>query len=310
MADLPQLPERVRRKLALQWDALVETHGFTGDHLKWIETRRRKIVTGASRPPADIHSLTVRYIQDRTGPSAPVYAPADTIGVGESGLLAVERFAQLTWEYFAVWTAGPAPRSDVFTAWLVQLRAVVADEVAELWKERGDWFQRVCRVSLDEGLTPMFDQMKRSAREIEIADLAPENIPFEKVMEQAREAIEGADKLLAEGAKLRSEEPPNALTAPNEAASDGREATTLPGTSKVRRQFREPRPELLAGLESVGKQKAALALGTTTRTIDRWVGTEKLAPIGGGGRTRFRTKDLLKFLNEKKLRQVRQNKTN
>jgi hypothetical protein len=76
------------------------------------------------------------------------------------------------------------------------------------------------------------------------------------------------------------------------------------------RQFREPRPELLAGLESVGKQKAALALGTTTRTIDRWVEAEKLAPIGGGGRTRFRTKDLLKFLNQKKLRQVRQNKTN
>jgi hypothetical protein len=75
------------------------------------------------------------------------------------------------------------------------------------------------------------------------------------------------------------------------------------------RQLREPQPELLADLQSVGKQRAALALGTTTRTIDRWVKTEKLVPIGGGGRTRFRTRDLLTFLNQKKPRQPRQNET-
>ncbi len=33
MADLPRLPDGVRRKIALQWDALVEKHGFTGEHL-------------------------------------------------------------------------------------------------------------------------------------------------------------------------------------------------------------------------------------------------------------------------------------
>lgn len=91
---------------------------------------------------------------------------------------------------------------------------------------------------------------------------------------------------------------------------EGSDATALPGwPTRPSRQFREPQPELLAGLESVGKQKAALALGTTTRTIDRWIETEKLIPVGGGGRTRFKTKELLKFLNQKKLRQVRQNET-
>ena len=216
MADLPQLPERVRRKLALQWDALVEKHGFTGEHLNWPETRRREIVTEASRPPIDIHSQTVRYVQKRTGPPGPVYAHPDTVGISESGQLAMERFTQLIGYYFFLWAVEQGRRSEIFTAWLVELRSVVVDEVGQLWKERGDWFQRVCRASIATGLTPMFDQLRRTARAMEIADLEPENIPFEEIMARDREAVEGASKVReAEHDNSRSEQPPETLPARN-----------------------------------------------------------------------------------------------
>jgi transposase InsO family protein len=301
MADLPQLPERVRRKFALQWDELVEKHGFTGEHLNWPQTRRRKIVTGKMVPPSTAGDRTVHFIQQRTEPPAPVYAPVDTIGISESGLLGVERYTQVGGEYFSLWLAGPARRSDVFTAWLVELRAVVAGEVAELWKERGDWFQRVCRASLDKGLTPIFDEMKRKAREIEIADLAAENTPFEEVMERAREAIEGADKLLAERAKLRRGQPPNGPPAVSElsvqepAAGSGK-------TGKAPRRLLEPRPDLLTNPDAtLSRFRAADALGITPRTLDRWVTDGKLTRVGAGLRKRFKVKELKRVLDQRLL---------
>lgn len=217
MADLPQLPERVRRKLALQWDELVEKHGFTGEHLNWPQTRRRKIMSEAAQPPVDIHSRTVRFIQARTGPTGPVYAHMDTVGIDETKVLVVERYAQLADEYFSFWLTKPGRRSEVFTAWLVELRVVVGDEVAQLWKERGDWFQRVCRAKLDAALMPIADESRRAAREIEIKDLGPENIPFEQVMERARETIEAADNVLADAGRdrVRCEQPPHAVPESN-----------------------------------------------------------------------------------------------
>lgn len=215
MADLPQLSVRVRRKLALQWDSLVEKHGFTGEHLNWPKTRRRKIVTGAQRPPTNLSSgYSAPRGSDDSLPHGPIYESEDRVGIGESSLLAVERFAQLTGEYFFLWAAEHGRRSEIFTAWLVELRAVVADEVAQLWKERGDWFQRLCRVNLDRGLTPMFDQLRRTAREMEITDLEPENIPFDEVMARGREAIERAIKVReAEQDNARSEQTPATLPA-------------------------------------------------------------------------------------------------
>src|ERR1035441_1954442 len=88
----------------------------------------------------------------------------------------MERFTQLIGYYFFLWAVEQGRRSEIFTAWLVELRSVVVDEVGQLWKERGDWFQRVCRASIATGLTPMFDQLRRTARAMEIADLEPENI--------------------------------------------------------------------------------------------------------------------------------------
>jgi hypothetical protein len=264
-----------------------------------------------------VGSRTAHFIQKRTGPAAPAYAPADTIGISETGLLAVERLAQLVDEYFSFWTSQRGRCSDVLTAWLVELRAVVADGVAQLWKERGDWFERVCRAKLDVNLTPIVDQSRRAAREIEINDLGPENIPFEQIMAQAREAIEQSSKLLAgaQGERVQSEPvprapPPNEVVQPKhkmqDAVSDGREAST-PAPRKRTRHFREPNLELLKNQEgTLNRKNAAEALGVTERTLDRWVADKQIIPVGPGFRKRFKNKDLLRFFNKQNRGQSRQ----
>ena len=61
MADLPELPDRIRRLHALRWNELIEGRGFAGDHLKWRyspERRRGPMRLRLAPPPpcADIHS--------------------------------------------------------------------------------------------------------------------------------------------------------------------------------------------------------------------------------------------------------------
>jgi hypothetical protein len=77
-------------------------------------------------------------------------------------------------------------------------------------------------------------------------------------------------------------------------------------TSRAIRTFREPHPELLQNQEYVNRKKAAEALGTTTRTIDRWTAEGKLTAHGVGIRKAFRSKELLRLLRQKKDGQERQ----
>jgi hypothetical protein len=65
------------------------------------------------------------------------------------------------------------------------------------------------------------------------------------------------------------------------------------------RHFREPNLELLKNPEAtLNRKNAADALGVAERTLDRWTGKE-IIPVGAGSRKRFRTKDLLRLLNQK-----------
>ena len=75
------------------------------------------------------------------------------------------------------------------------------------------------------------------------------------------------------------------------------------------RLVREPNPDMLKGKDIVSRKQAAEALGVTTRTIDRFVEDRKLNPTGGWGSKRFKTQELLDFMNRKKNRQLRQKKT-
>jgi excisionase family DNA binding protein len=71
----------------------------------------------------------------------------------------------------------------------------------------------------------------------------------------------------------------------------------IPG-NKTRR-FREPNLELLKNPDAtLNRKNAAEALGVTERTLDRWITDKELIPVGPGSRKRFKTKDLLRLLNQ------------
>jgi helix-turn-helix protein len=71
-----------------------------------------------------------------------------------------------------------------------------------------------------------------------------------------------------------------------------------PRNPKPKRAF-DPNPQLLEKTETLNRAQTARALGVSTRTLDRYVKDRKLTPMGGGGRKRFKTSDVRKFINQK-----------
>jgi hypothetical protein len=69
---------------------------------------------------------------------------------------------------------------------------------------------------------------------------------------------------------------------------------------KSPRHFKEAKPELLKDKEIVSRRIAAEALGLTERTLDRRVAEGSLTPIGEGHYKRFKTRDILRILHQKK----------
>ena len=80
-----------------------------------------------------------------------------------------------------------------------------------------------------------------------------------------------------------------------------KESELAPNTPrKTKRQIREPNPELLKDAETVNRKQAAIALGVTERTLDRLVADRTLHPVGPFRSKRYKTKELLRLLNQKK----------
>lgn len=76
-------------------------------------------------------------------------------------------------------------------------------------------------------------------------------------------------------------------------------AVTAPPAPARAREPREPNPALLENRDTVNHKIAALALGISGRTLDRWIADGKLTATGPSTRKRFKSKDLLKILNQK-----------
>ena len=99
-----------------------------------------------------------------------------------------------------------------------------------------------------------------------------------------------------------------------QAAIDGLEPTNersdpenVQKPHKSNRTFREAKPELLKNPDGMsGRKNAAIALGISEKTLDRRVKDKLLTPIGTGSLIRFKNKDLIRLLNQKKFRQTGQ----
>ena len=71
--------------------------------------------------------------------------------------------------------------------------------------------------------------------------------------------------------------------------------------AKASRKIREPNPDILKNKETVNHREAAEALGIDPRTVNRWIADKILTPTHVAGRNRFKSRDLLRIINQTKL---------
>ena len=197
---LPELPPRILRLHYLRWDELKEISGFAaGDHLKWQDSPEKRTAalarvptrpsfTTCPAPAADIHarngppaiSREERAENDRIPKKrladwqatnrAQRDASLARIGVAETVELANARFKCIIEDYFSLW-AESSSRSDQFAGYLGAITELVLREVGSLWQQRGDWFERVCRQAIENGLAPLIAEWTRRARGLEMERL-------------------------------------------------------------------------------------------------------------------------------------------
>src|SRR5258707_4032747 len=130
MTQLPELSESTKRKLAIKWDDLVDSHRLTGEHLQWHEKERDRLRRVAAQS-GDVSRRRVSgeasWRDDRA---------ADAVGIKPSVAVATARFLALAMTYWCHWS----PRSgyEIFTGWLDMLRGQTLREVASVWTGRSD----------------------------------------------------------------------------------------------------------------------------------------------------------------------------
>jgi hypothetical protein len=158
MSDLPELPEPIKRKLALQWNTLLDKHGLAGEHLHWHASERERLRrVAAQMGPAP----SQRWRGIDLGEQA-----VDGVGIAASVKVAEERFGGLSAEYWRRWLSS-SDGYEVFAAWLDILRRQTSEEVASVWKGGSKavdrWYKRACGPAVEDALTTQVDNWRRRA---------------------------------------------------------------------------------------------------------------------------------------------------
>jgi hypothetical protein len=165
MTKLPLLHKSIQRKLDLQWRELTRSHGFPEEGLKLPDNRR-----------AD-GELRARDLQVSHEWAIAEKLVKNTVG------LAKMRFEQIAGEYLAIW-ASAEDASEIIAEWLVEIKAVVASELTDLWA-KSEWhpsFQSRCLTKADEELSSLVNFWKLRATRLEIQKLENPHLSFESLL--------------------------------------------------------------------------------------------------------------------------------
>jgi len=209
MEKLPELPERILRLHKLRWNELIDTHRFTGDHLKWHESRERRRQAAkpqfslAPPPPTPLGRTPSRETFYGTDGQPVPYGEwreqqmvawaarenqpdiIDTIGVAETVLLAKARFADVIGDYLALWAARANCNSDEFAQWSIGVAQLVGVEVCDLWRKgewHSSWVDRMCPKKIDEALGPPVKDWGRRASKLEMQHLENPHLSLESLL--------------------------------------------------------------------------------------------------------------------------------
>jgi hypothetical protein len=166
MADLPDLPNAIQRKLALKWSTVLDTHGLTGKHLHWHDAERNRM----ERIQAQMGTAN----RPGRGPSPGAERAVDHVGIRPSVNVAERRFKDLCHEYWGLWYSSGGGY-ETFEDWLHVLKLQVSEEVASIWKPGLEavhrWYQRACAPAVDNALDTLVTRGTRQAREQEVKRL-------------------------------------------------------------------------------------------------------------------------------------------
>ncbi len=208
MAELPKLPERILRLHSLRWNELIEKHGFTGDHLKWHESRVRRRTAARPRfslaPPPLVtegtRSETTLYGTDRQPVPHEKWLEQqmeawvrresdhdiiDSIGIAETITLAKARFSEVIIDYLNFWSASTDHNSDEFRHLSIGIAQSVGREIGDLWRKdqwHTRWFERACHKKIDEALLPLTREWECRASKLEIQGLENPHLSIESLL--------------------------------------------------------------------------------------------------------------------------------
>lgn len=210
MSELPKLPVSIQRKIDLKWEDLIESRGFTGDHLKWhaASDRRREAakppyglaapppgskttLLGSNRQPISHNSwLELRMKEWAARESDPVVI--DTIAVRETTGLAIAYFKVVVEVYLSFWES-VAGNLEEFSRWSHLIVNLVEDKVSSLWREdewHATWFDRACRPRITAEISVLRDKAVTEARGLELAHL--DGASIKAVLRRARTILDAS----------------------------------------------------------------------------------------------------------------------
>ena len=161
MADLPELSNSTKRKLALQWSTLLDTNRLAGEHLHWHERERDRLQRIAAQSPGP-------------GPDWRNERAADETGIPASVKVVEARFANLSGEYWPQWLSS-GDGYEAFVGWLEELKGRVSSEIASVWKGKSKpidcWYERACGPAVEKALAALVKDGTNRARGAEMKRL-------------------------------------------------------------------------------------------------------------------------------------------
>ncbi len=154
MIERPKLPDRIRRLHVLRWNQLIERSSFTGEHLEWHTSPKRR--RAAARPTfslippppgsgvkhygenGEVVSYQKWHQYQMEAWTARQNDPAiiDSIGVIETIVVGAARFSDVTCDYLPLWATTSGADSDSFCNWIEEACREIETDVERLMATR------------------------------------------------------------------------------------------------------------------------------------------------------------------------------
>lgn len=166
--NLPNLSEQTVRRLALQWDELIDQHHLTAKDIDLYASAPDRVRNlASSAPPTSTDSpWFVSWCRQHED------AKRQT-GIFASVAVAKGRFTSLESEYWAIWNS-PGAKCEAYANQMELLKRQVMDELSLLWKRSPPtigWHERGIAPIVEQSLAELTRECIRQARQEEIRRL-------------------------------------------------------------------------------------------------------------------------------------------